>query len=184
MIELCRLLEPAFRVVHIHLMPFLGGIIEGEGGTLRLCEHIVFLQFDKWINLVLVCVLKAQNVAYSFQLQAITLNFEWWQGHGVLDLNPKGPRWLMCHFTTFSHAIVALFIVMIFFINFGENGEMNKVHGITTFIQYKHSIQKVWQDLFFCKEWVASFFARHKGRKNFYLDLCGQLLWNFLHMFS
>jgi hypothetical protein len=67
MIELCRLLEPPSGVVHIHLMPFLGGIIEGEGETLRLCEHIVFLQFDKLINLVFVCVLKAQNVAYSFQ---------------------------------------------------------------------------------------------------------------------
>jgi hypothetical protein len=29
-------------------------------------------------------------------------------------LTPKGPRRQMCHFTTFGHAIVALFFIMIF----------------------------------------------------------------------
>jgi hypothetical protein len=38
----------------------------------------------------------------------------------------------MCHFTIFSHAIVALFFVMIFE-KFSEGGEMNKVHGIFIF---------------------------------------------------
>jgi hypothetical protein len=36
----------------------------------------------------------------------------------------------------------------------------------------------------FCKEWAASFPAKHKGKKKFFSNLCGQLLRNFLHMFS
>jgi hypothetical protein len=48
----------------------------------------------------------------------------------------------MCHFTTFGHAIVALFLVMIFE-NFKGGGGMNKVHGKTNFTQNKLSIQKL-----------------------------------------
>jgi hypothetical protein len=36
----------------------------------------------------------------------------------------------------------------------------------------------------FCKEWASSFLARHKGKKLFFPNPCGQLLQNFLHMFS
>jgi hypothetical protein len=34
--------------------------------------------------------------------------------HNTPHLTPKGPWRQMCHFTTFGHAIVALFFVMIF----------------------------------------------------------------------
>jgi hypothetical protein len=36
----------------------------------------------------------------------------------------------------------------------------------------------------FCEEWATSFPAGHKGKKLLFLNLCGQLLQNFLHMFS
>jgi hypothetical protein len=55
---------------------------------------------------------------------------------------------------------------------------MNKVHGKTIFTQNKLSIQKT-RNLFFCKESVASFPARHKGKKLLFPNLCGQLLQNF-----
>jgi hypothetical protein len=45
------------------------------------------------------------------------------------DLTPKGPRWQMCHFTTFAHAIVALFFVMIFKKNLVEVGKWIKFMG-------------------------------------------------------
>ena len=48
----------------------------------------------------------------------------------------------MRHFTSFGHAIVALFFVMIFE-KFDGGGEMNKVHGKTIFIQNGLSIQKL-----------------------------------------
>jgi hypothetical protein len=38
--------------------------------------------------------------------------------------------------------------------------------------------------LVFCEEWAASFLTRHKGKKLFFPNPCGQLLRNFLHMFS
>jgi hypothetical protein len=46
----------------------------------------------------------------------------------------------MCHFTTFGHIIVALFLVM-FFENFSGGGEMNKVYGKTIFTQNGLPIQ-------------------------------------------
>jgi hypothetical protein len=62
---------------------------------------------------------------------------------------------------------------------------MNKVHGKTIFTQNKLSIQKLWQETcFFGEEWAASFPAGYKGKKHFFPNLWGQLLQNFLHMFS
>jgi hypothetical protein len=61
---------------------------------------------------------------------------------------------------------------------------MNKVHGKTFFCPKRTFYSKVMtRNLFFCKEWVASFLAQGK-KKNFFLNLCGQLLQNVLHMFS
>jgi hypothetical protein len=48
----------------------------------------------------------------------------------------------MCHFTTLGHAIVAMFLIMIFE-NFSGGGEMNKVHGKLIFTQNGISIQKL-----------------------------------------
>jgi hypothetical protein len=48
----------------------------------------------------------------------------------------------MCHFTTFGHAIVALFLVMIFE-NFSGGGGMNKVYGKFFFTQNGLSFQNL-----------------------------------------
>jgi hypothetical protein len=62
---------------------------------------------------------------------------------------------------------------------------MNKVCGKFFFNPKRTFHSKVMKrNLFFCEEWVASFFAGHKGKKLFFHNLCGQLLRNFLHMFS
>jgi hypothetical protein len=62
---------------------------------------------------------------------------------------------------------------------------MNKVHRKTNFTQNGLSNQKVMtRNLFFCKEWVASFPIGHKGKKLFFLNPRGQLLQKNLHMFS
>jgi hypothetical protein len=62
---------------------------------------------------------------------------------------------------------------------------MNKVHGKTIFYPKLTFISKVMtRNLFFCKEWAAFFSIGHKGKNLFFLNPCGELLLNFLYMFS
>jgi hypothetical protein len=48
---------------------------------------------------------------------------------------------------------------------------MNKVHGKTIFCPKRTFYSEVMtRNLFFCKEWVASFLVEHKGKKKFFLN--------------
>jgi hypothetical protein len=74
----------------------------------------------------------------------------------------------MCHFTTFGHIIVALFLVM-FFENFSGGGEMNKVYGKTIFTQNGLPIQMLWQETcFFAKNGKLLSLPGTKGKKNYF----------------
>jgi hypothetical protein len=72
-----------------------------------------------------------------------------------------------------------------FFENFSGGGGMNKVYGKTNFTQNKLSIQKLWQEAcFFAKKGQLLSLPGIQGKKPFFPNPWGQLLRNFLHMFS
>jgi hypothetical protein len=57
---------------------------------------------------------------------------------------------------------------------------MNKVHGKTiSYPKWTFYSKVMTRNLFFCKEWAASFLAGHKGENLFFPNPCGQLLRNF-----
>jgi hypothetical protein len=88
----------------------------------------------------------------------------------------------MYHFIIFGHAIVALFFGHDFLKILVEVGKyMGKQFLSKMDFPFKSYDKKL---VFFCEEWAASFLTGHKGKEHFFPDPCGQLLQNFLPMFS
>jgi hypothetical protein len=65
-----------------------------------------------------------------------------------------------------------------FFEKFDGGGEINKVHAKTIKKNPKRTFHSkvMTRNLFFCKEWEASFPTRHKGEKPFFPNPCCQFL--------
>jgi hypothetical protein len=122
---------------------------------------------------------------YWFENIKATSNLINFQLFKYLSLIPKGPRWQMCHFITFSHAFMALFFVMIFLKFLAEVGKWIKYMEKRFFIQNGLSIQKLWQETcFFAKIGQLLSMLGTRGKKLFFPNPCCQLLRNLLHMFS
>jgi hypothetical protein len=89
----------------------------------------------------------------------------------------------MCHFTTFGHAIVALFFVMIFKFLL-EVGKWIKYIGKQCLLKMDFPF-KSYDKKFIYLQRMDSFFPYWVQWKNlFFPNPCAQLLQNFLHMFS